>query len=94
VVRFIVRWGIRIAAFLAVAFIAVYLGDFLVFKLRSSPQSIVTVNQYLDVPLKGNKHEFDYQGTMAVPCARALFSQSGLSPCWQLRKNANQMTPL
>jgi hypothetical protein len=86
------RWVWRIVLTAIVGFMAVYAGDWLVFKLRGSPQSKVTVNHYLIVPLKGNKQEFDYLGSADVPCSRSLFSQGGLSPCWQLRRNPNQNT--
>jgi hypothetical protein len=48
----------------------------------------------LTVPLKGNKIEFDYQGSSDVPCSVSLFPQGGQSPCWQLRRNPNQATNL
>jgi hypothetical protein len=48
------------------------------------------VNRYLTIPLKGNKNEFDYLGALDVPCSISLFSQAGLSPCWQLRRKPNQ----
>jgi hypothetical protein len=83
-------WTLRVAIGLVVAFIAFYCGDWAVFKLRGSPHASVTVNQYLTVPLKGNKQEYDYQGSMDVPCSISLFSQGGQSPCWQLRRNHNQ----
>ena len=86
------RWLWRIVLTAIVGFMAVYVGDWLVFKLRGSPQSKVTVNHYLTVPLKGNKQEFDYLGSADVPCSLSLFSQGGLSPCWQLRRNPNQNT--
>ena len=84
------RWLQRIAVVLAMSFVAVYGGDWAVFKLRGSPQSKVTVNRYLAVPLKGGKQEFDYQGTSDVPCSVSLFAQNGLDACWQLRRHTNQ----
>lgn len=88
--RLLVRWLLRGALFVVALFVAVYLGDLVIFKLRGSPQSKVTVTRYLTVPLKGNKKEFDYQGTLDVPCSVSIFSQDGESPCWQLRRSANQ----
>ncbi len=86
------RWLWRIALTAAIGFMAVYAGDWLVFKLRGSPQSKVIVNHYLTVPLKGNKSEFDYLGSANEACSVSLFPQGGLSPCWQLRRNPNQDT--
>lgn len=88
--RLLRRWLLRAIVVLAVGFIAVYLGDWAVFRLHGSPLSRVTVNRYLTIPLKGNKKEFDYLGTMEVPCSVSLFPQAGQSPCWQLRRNASQ----
>jgi hypothetical protein len=84
------RWTKRVVLILLVGFVAVYGGDWAVFKLRGSPLSKVTVTRYLTVPLKGNKQEFDYLGTLDVPCSISLFPQAGQSPCWQLRRNASQ----
>lgn len=89
-IRWLARWLIRIALVLAAVFVVVYVGDWAVYRLRGGPQSKVTVNRYLAIPLKGRKTEYDYQGTFDQPCATALFSQGGLDPCWQLRRNTNQ----
>ncbi|MGA2169934.1 MAG: hypothetical protein ABSG62_17150, partial [Terracidiphilus sp.] len=79
------RWLLRGLVVLAAAFVAVYGGDWVIFKLRGSPHSTVTVNRYLTIPLKGNKQEFDYLGSVDVPCSVSLFPQAGQNPCWQLR---------
>ncbi len=84
------RWTLRLLLMLAVGFVLVYLGDWAVYKLRGSPQSKVPVNRYVAIPLKGRKTEFDYLGTLSVPCSISLFPQEGQSPCWQLRRNPNQ----
>jgi hypothetical protein len=89
-----IRWSKRIAIFLIAAFVIIYLGDWAIFRLRGSPQSKITVNQSIAIPLKGNKQEYDYLGSVDQPCAVALFPQSGLSTCWQLRHNTNQITPM
>jgi hypothetical protein len=83
------RWLFRVMVVAAALFLAVYLGDWAVYRLRGAPQSKVTVNRYIPIPLKGNKTEFDYLGTQDQSCSVALFSQGGLSPCWKLRRNPN-----
>ncbi len=88
--RLLGRWLRRMVVVSAVVFVATYAGDFAVFKLRGSPQSMITVNRYLTIPLKGNKQEFDYLGSMPVPCSVSLFPQAGQTPCWQLRRHVNQ----
>ena len=64
------------------------------YKLEGSPQSTVTVNRTLVVPLKNNKEEYDYVGTFDEQCSISLFPQGGLSPCWELRRNTNQNVKL
>jgi hypothetical protein len=88
--RFLARWVWRAIVVLAAAFALLYGGDWAVFKLRGSPLSKVTVNRYVTIPLKGGKQEFDYLGSMDLPCSRSLFPQAGQSVCWQLRRNPNQ----
>jgi len=88
--RWLLGWLQRVLVVLAVAFVLLYGGDWAVYKLRGSPRSKVTINRYLTIPLKGNKQEFDYLGSIDVPCSVSLFSQAGQDPCWQLRRNSNQ----
>ena len=88
--RLLMVWLGRVLVALAAAFVVIYAGDWAVYKLRGSPRSSVTVNRYVTIPLKGNKQEFDYLGSIDVPCSVSLFSQAGQAPCWQLRRNPNQ----
>jgi hypothetical protein len=88
------RWLVRVFVVLAVGFVLTFLGDWAIFKLRGSPQSTVTVNLFQDVPLKGNKDEFDYLGSQQQACSVSLFPHAGMSACWQLRRNPNQTTSL
>jgi len=88
--NWLLRWLRRALLVLLVAFIAVYAGDWSIYKLRGSPQSKVTVNRYVTVPLKGNRQEFDYLGSGDLSCSVSLFPQAALSPCWQLRRHPNQ----
>jgi len=88
--RWLLGWLRRVLVVLAAAFVLLYAGDWAVYKLRGSPRTVVTVNRYVTIPLKGNKQEFDYQGTIDAPCSVSLFAHAGLVPCWQLRRNSNQ----
>jgi hypothetical protein len=87
-------WLKRVAMALLAAFVATYVGDWAIYKLRGSPSGTVTVNRYQTVPLKGNKIEYDYLGTADVACSVSLFPQAGQTPCWRLRRNPNQTTEL
>jgi hypothetical protein len=88
--RWLLRWLQRVVVVLAVIIVATYAGDWAIYKLRGSPQSQVTVNRYVTIPLKGNRQEFDFLGSSAVSCSVSLFPQAGQSACWQLRRNPNQ----
>jgi hypothetical protein len=82
-------WVLKGLVALAVLFVAVYVGDWVVYHLRGAPQSKVTVNRYVPIPLKGNRTEFDYLGQADQPCSVSLFGQGGESPCWRLIRNPN-----
>jgi hypothetical protein len=84
------RWLEWLVLVLVAGFVAAYVGDWGVYKLRHAPQGKVSVSHFLAIPLKGNKQELDYQGTEDVPCAIALFPQGKEAPCWRLRRNPNQ----
>jgi hypothetical protein len=78
---------------LAVA-VAAYAGDWLVFNLRGSITSKVTVSHFLSAPLKNNKQELDYLGSEEILCSVSLFPQDGHAPCWYLRRHKNQVTEI
>jgi len=84
------RWLFRAVLVLAALFVAVYGGDYAIYRLRGSPTAKVNVNRYVAIPLKGRKTEFDYLGSLDVQCSVSLFPQAGQSACWQLRRNPNQ----
>ena len=92
--RWLGRWLVRAFLALAVVTLAAYVVDSAVYLLRGSPSSTVTVNKFMGVPLKGQKEEYDYLGSIQVPCAVALFPHKGQDPCWRLRRNPNQWESL
>lgn len=92
--RQIMQWTERILLGSVALAALTYGGDYAVFSLRGKPLDQVTVNRYLAVPLKGNKTEFDFQGSQPVACSRSIFPQAGWSPCWYLRRHTTQATQL
>jgi hypothetical protein len=90
----LLRWAERVFLGTVALLALLYGGDWSVFALRGRPTDRILVNSYLAVPLKGNKTEFDFQGAQAAPCARAIFPQSGMPPCWYLRRHTTQSTNL
>jgi hypothetical protein len=84
------RWLFRLSISMAVAFIAAYATDWAIYTLRGSPSSTILVNRYLEVPLKGQKEEYDFEGSSPVVCAVALFPQGDKDPCWLVWHNRNK----
>ena len=69
--RSVVRWTQKVVVVIAAVFALSYGGDWILFKLRGSPFSKVTINRYVTIPLKGGKQEFDYLGS-SMCLVRAL----------------------
>ena len=69
-----------------------YLGDWIALVLRPAAQttSIVQVDQFLKTPLKGQKEEYDYMGSVAQPCVVSLFPHRSETPCWWLKRHRDQ----
>lgn len=88
------HWIRPIAILTAVATIALYLGDWGVFVLRGSPTANVAVEQYLAIPLKGNRTEYTSAGVASVPCSQSLLPQGGLDPCWRVARHKTKTTVL
>ncbi len=68
------RWG-RILQGLLAILVVLYLGDWITLRVRTGAHASnsVQVEQFLRTPLKGQKEEFDYMGTVAATVrARAL----------------------
>lgn len=77
--------------------VVVYAGDWLVYRYRSAHGTAfdsVKVNQFMAVPLKNGKNEYDYTGSEQVECVRALFPWAGDEPCWWVRRHAENRVKL
>ncbi len=85
------RWLQRTAVVLLVGCGAAYASDLIVFALRGSPVSKVTISHFLSAPLKNNKQELDYLGSEDTHCSLSLFPEAGNLPCWYLRRHTNQV---
>jgi hypothetical protein len=76
---------IRILVGLVAVMALVYLGDWLVWRVRTGMgggMGTVVVSRYVVAPLKGNKEEYYFDGRAAVDCSRSLFPQAGSGACW------------
>ena len=73
--------------------VVLYFADWAMLAARMAHRSglgTVTVNQYLATPLKGQKEEFDYLGSVAQPCVKSIFPHNEDQPCWWLERHKNQ----
>jgi hypothetical protein len=70
---------------LVVAVALVYLGDWMVWRIRvamGGGMGKVTVSRFAVAPLKGNKEEYYFDGMAEVDCSRSIFPQAGSGACW------------
>jgi hypothetical protein len=88
-----VKWLARMVLLLFVSLALVYVSDWTVLRVRLSRGTayrVVGINQFLASPLKGNKVEYDWMGTVEQRCSRSLFPQAGNPACWWLERHATQ----
>jgi hypothetical protein len=88
-----VRLLVRFVLVLAILVGLVFVGDWLVLRVRighGTAYGVVQVNQLLATPLKGNKVEYDLMGTVPVTCSRTIFPQQGHAACWWLERHNTQ----
>jgi len=79
--------------YLAASGAILYAGDWGVLqarKTRGTAFSSVQVDQFLASPLKNNKEEYDYMGTVAQPCVKSIFPHDSDVPCWWLQRHTTQ----
>lgn len=73
---------------LMVALALLYVGDWAIWRIRvarGGGMGTVSVATIIVTPLKGNKEEYDWAGTMDVDCSRSIFPHAGSGPCWWLQ---------
>jgi hypothetical protein len=83
----------RVVIGLVVAMIAIYAGDWLVYRYRAAHGTAfdsVKVNQFVAVPLKNGKNEYDFAGSQQVGCVQTLFPWAGDEPCWWVRRHVEK----
>ncbi len=84
-------WG-RILQGLLAILVVLYLGDWIVLRVRAGARHPTACkwSSFCSTPLKGQKEEFDYMGTVAQPCVPSLFPHSSEAPCWWLERHKIQ----
>jgi len=83
-------WLLRGLLGFAVVSLVAFAVDLAIYKLRGSPHASVAVSRFIEIPLKGQKTEYDFLGTANLSCAIALFPQDAQDPCWYLKRHPNQ----
>jgi hypothetical protein len=82
---------LRMLAGVLVALCAVYIGDYLVLRIRAwtnGPSSTLgTATVYDAATLKDNKIEVFYNQPQIETCVHALFPHLGYPSCWYVRRN-------
>jgi len=71
----------------------VYAADWVVWHIRAERQTglgTMQVDQFLGTPLKGQKEEYDFMGTVQEQCARSIFPHDSNPPCWWLSRHRTQ----
>jgi hypothetical protein len=87
------KWLVRAVFMVFLLLALLYVGDSAVWRVRTlhgSAYRVVEVNQFLASPLKGNKVEYDWMGTVQQQCSRSIFPQSGDTACWWLERHTSQ----
>lgn len=77
----------RVLLGLLVAAAAIYVGDWVVWRVRvgvGRGMGKVAVSRIEVASMKGNKEEYYWDGTTDVDCSRSLFPQAGAGACWWL----------
>lgn len=70
-----------------------YASDWVIWQVRMARRSglgTVQVDQFLSTPLKGQKEEYDFMGTVEQPCAHAIFPHDSNPPCWWLARHRTE----
>ncbi len=84
---------LRVLQFSLGFLLILYAGDWGLFAIRMARQTgvaTVQVEQFLATRLKGQKEEYDYLGTAALPCARSIFPHATHPPCWWVERHKTQ----
>ena len=90
------NWIERVSRVLVVTIVllgVLYTGDWVVLRFRiarGTAYGSVDVDQFLSSALKGNKMEYDYEGTVHRSCSRSIFPQKGNPACWWLERHKSQ----
>jgi hypothetical protein len=84
----------RIPAAIAVLAVVLYLGDYVVVRLRSAPTGTCQVTKLYAVAQKDGKTEYEAGEPETQTCVNSIFPHLGYSPCWYLKRHRTQQVNL
>jgi hypothetical protein len=84
----------RIPAAIVVLAVVIYIGDYIVVRLRSEPTAAVQVTKLYAVQQKDGKTEYEAGDPETETCVNSLFPHLGYSPCWYLKRHKTQQLNL
>jgi hypothetical protein len=84
----------RIPAAIVVLAVVLYIGDYIVVRLRSEPTAAVQVTKLYAVQQKDGKTEYEAGEPETQTCVNSIFPHLGDSPCWYLKRHKTQQVNL
>ena len=84
----------RIPAAIAVLAVVVYIGDYIVVRLRSEPTATVQVTKLYAVLQKDGKTEYEAGEPEIQTCVNSIFPHMSYSPCWYVKRHRTQQVNL
>lgn len=90
-----VKRAVRMTILFLVALVTLlYVGDWLVLRLRSDPYGSVVIQHYYAIAQKTGRIQLQYDRTYSQQCTRSLLPHASLEPCWYLRRHSEQWTKI
>jgi len=84
----------RIATALIALVIVLYLGDYVVLRLRTNQTGTCQITKLYAISQKDGKTEYEAGEPETQTCANSIFSHLGYSPCWYVKRHKTQQVNL
>ena len=84
----------RIATALIALVIVLYIGDYVVMRMRTNPTGTCQVTKLYAVPQKDGKTEYETGEPETQTCANSVFPHLGYRPCWYVKRHKTQQVNL
>jgi hypothetical protein len=84
----------RIATAAVVLLIVLYVGDYIVVRLRSDPTGTCQITKLYAVLQKDGKTEYEAGEPETQTCVNSIFPHLGYGPCWYLKRHRTEQINL